>query len=725
MARPGDEPRDGDETARRSGTRRGLGDARSYTPRGRSLHQQPRSPSAEPFRPALRVVDGGGTGDRTVDRGEEGDGPTRPRRAPAKARPDGKAKGRTDSSASSKARRAPQPSGRAAPEARRRDERDVPGQRGRRPSTAGRRPPADPPVLGDPRRRLRLATVLAVAMFAVIGIRLVGVQVADASSYAQAGLRTRLATVALPARRGAILDRNRAVLAHSVEARYVYVDPTKVKDPVGAAAALTPLLGVANSDLLAKIQPHVRADGEQAEFEYLQRGVTPETGAKVAALKLPGIEVVRDERREVPGHDLAANLIGFTGADLNGLEGMEARYDDLLRGHPGQLVYERSGDGGGYGETEIPGGYRKQTPAKPGSSLRLTIDRDLQFFAQRTLFERMRADRADWAAAVVMDPHTGEVLAQASYPTYDAADPLSYSPLDREDRASGAVVDPGSVHKAIVLGAALQEGKINADTSLVIGPTITKGDQVFRDTHPNYKPRAMSLAGILAYSSNVGTIKIADRLGAQKLVEYQRLFGLGAATGEGIPGESSGLVQPPDRWSGSSYGSVPIGHGVAVTPLQMAAAYSVIANDGTWIQPHLIAGVVNPDGKEKALPGTPSRRVLSPENANVLRHKMEAVVAVEGATGTSAAIRGYRVAGKTGTGAQVVGGQYVAGEVASFVGMAPVDNPRYVVAVFAHTPGGEGGAVAAPAFRDLMSYALTRAKVTPNTSRPPSFVLYP
>jgi cell division protein FtsI (penicillin-binding protein 3) len=337
----------------------------------------------------------------------------------------------------------------------------------------------------------------------------------------------------------------------------------------------------------------------------------------------------------------------------------------------------------------------------------------------------MRKVRATYGAAVVLDPRTGEVIAQASYPTYNAADPFTYKPTEREDVASSVVVDPGSVHKALVIGAALEEGVVKPNSTVVVGPKITKGDETFRDTHPNYKPRAMSLPGILAYSSNIGTIKIADLLGAQKLYDYQVRFGLGRATGVGVPGESQGLVQPPRNWSDTSYGSIPIGHGVSVTPLQMAAAYGAIANDGTWVQPHLVRAVIGPDGAERPTAAAQTRQVISPGNASALRRMMEAVVSVDGATGTTARVNGYRVAGKTGTGAQVVAGRYTTGEVASFVGMAPADNPRFVVAVFAHTPGGGGGAIAGPAFSEIMSYTLGRFKVPPTGTKPPTFVIYP
>jgi cell division protein FtsI (penicillin-binding protein 3) len=344
---------------------------------------------------------------------------------------------------------------------------------------------------------------------------------------------------------------------------------------------------------------------------------------------------------------------------------------------------------------------------------------------QQILAARMRQAGATVAAAVVLDVKTGEVLAQASFPGYDAADPLTVAPAQRADMASGLVVDPGSVHKALVFGAALQEGAIRPDTIISVGPSITKGDTTYHDTHPHSVETPMTLAGIMAYSSNIGTIHIADRLGAAKLYQYQLKFGLGAPTGEGLPGEAAGLVQPPNRWSGSSYGSIPIGNGVAVTPLQMASAYAAIANEGTWIQPHLVRAEISADGTVEPAPAAASHQVIDPHNAAILRTILEAPVYVKGGTGNRAAVSGYLVAGKTGTGARVVDGKYTAGQVASFIGMAPADAPRYVIAVFAHALNGTGGTVAGPAFRDMMAFTLGHFKVPPSGATPPPFRVYP
>jgi cell division protein FtsI (penicillin-binding protein 3) len=350
---------------------------------------------------------------------------------------------------------------------------------------------------------------------------------------------------------------------------------------------------------------------------------------------------------------------------------------------------------------------------------------DLQYRVQEVLAERLVQADATFGAAVVLDVATGEVLAQASYPGYDLGEPDAVPAADRADAATTRVFDPGSSHKPLVIGAALEEGVVGPEDSLVIDPTIHKGDQLFQDAIPHAAGTRMSLAAILAFSSNVGTIQIADRLGPEKLYEYQRAFGLGEPTGLGVPSEASGALLPPDQWYESSYGSVPIGHSVDVTTLQMAAAYATIANHGVWQTPRLVQAVVAPDGTQTHPVEPVTRRVLSPETAGSLLRLLEAVVTVPGGTGQAAAVENYRVAGKTGTGKLVVDGQYAPGDVASFVGMAPAEDPRYVIAVVAHTPSGGGGEVASPAFREMMGFTLDHYRVPPATTDPPTFELYP
>jgi cell division protein FtsI (penicillin-binding protein 3) len=503
----------------------------------------------------------------------------------------------------------------------------------------------------------------------------------------------------------------------------VAADPELVKDPVKIAGVLSPLLGVAASTLVPKMTPHNRPGGGASRFEYLAQGVDIGIGEQIANMALPGIVVKEDERRDVPGADLAANLIGFTGEDNSGLEGIEARYDSLLRGTDGQRVFEI---GKGDLNKPIPGGYDKYTAPQPGTSLELTIDSELQFEVQSDLCKQAEKVKATLAGAVVLDVKTGEVLAQASCPTYNAAKPEDYSPTDRQDIPSAVVADPGSVHKAFMFGAALQEGLITPNSVETIGPGLERGGYPFRDTHPFPKGTKITMPGILALSSNVGTILLADRLGPQRVYAYQQKFGLGKSTNEGMPGEAAGELLPPSKWSGSASGSVPIGMSVSATLIQMAAGYAAIANDGTYIQPHLIKSMISGQtGKVTPGPKPETHPVLSPNVASELRTMMQAVVDDKEATGTQAAVSGYNVAGKTGTGKRLVDGQYTSYNYGSFIGMAPAENPRFVVAVSADVPHGSGGDVAAPAFSLMMRHALLEYAVPPSSTKPPTFKIHP
>lgn len=556
-------------------------------------------------------------------------------------------------------------------------------------------------------------------LFTVIGIRLVVLQVVENPDYAGAGIDDRLKVVVLPAPRGTIRDRDGEVLAHSVEARYVFADPTLIDDPVSTAQALAEPLGIPAAELADQMRKRKQPNGNELQFAYLKRGVDVDRAEQIEALGLAGIGVRRDERREVPGGDLAANLIGFTSPEMVGLEGLEAGYDEVLTGKDGLERYEA-----GWG-AQIPGGFSETTEAKPGSSLCLTLDRDLQYMVQAKLAEAMEAVNGSTATAVVLEVGTSEVLAQASYPTYNVANRLDSDPADRDDVATAFVVEPGSVHKAITFGAALQEGVITPQTAFPVANSVLKGDTRISDTHP-VNGRTMSIPGMLAFSSNVGTIEVADRLGPDRLIDYQKRFGLGKPTGVGLLGEASGAVLPADEWSDSSHGSVPIGHSVDTTAIQMAAAYATIANDGTYVAPRLMKEIIGPGG-ERTTPEAPTtREVLTPETAAELRTALEAVTTVDGATGRAAAISGYRVAGKTGTGARLVNGQKQPGDVAAFVGMAPAEKPRFVIAVFAHTPDGGGGSdIAAPVFADMMRFTLQHYQVPPSKVPPPNFDVFP
>jgi cell division protein FtsI (penicillin-binding protein 3) len=566
--------------------------------------------------------------------------------------------------------------------------------------------------------------------FIAIGIRLVFIQAVESPQDEKELLRqreARLTTVILPAARGKILDRTGAVLAQSVEARYIYADPSEIANAPVVAARLSPLLGVPTSKLVPLIAKHKHPDGVWSQFEYLARDVDLPTANKIAAMKITGIGEGRDEKRDEPGADLASNLIGFTGADHTGLEGIEASFDRVLRGSDGSNVYETGNPdtSGGKLDKPIPGGYHRETPARPGTTVQLTIDRDLQFEVERSLGEHLQEVHATMGAAVVLDVQTGEVLAQASFPTYNAAEPGGSTAEDRADVATSQPYDPGSIHKAITIGAALQEGVITPQSSVTVGPALRIGGVLFPDDEPQKSGTKLTIPGVLALSSDVGTIRIADQLGKDKLYAYQKKFGLGTASGEGMPGEVNGALLPPDEWSGSAYGSVPIGYSVDATLIQMVAAYNAIANNGTYVQPHLIKDTIAPNGKVTPTAAPQTHQVLTPQVASELRTILQAPVDVPGATGTRAKVPNYLVAGKTGTASKLVDGEYTSYNSGSFIGMAPADHPRFVIGVYADVPKGSGGQVAAPAFSDMMSTTLWHYQVPPTTAPTPTFKIHP
>jgi cell division protein FtsI (penicillin-binding protein 3) len=685
--------------------RGGISEARAYTPRGRTVRETGPARSSDSDRPALRLVAGGPAEPSTAEESRT------PR---ARSTTPGTAASRKAATAGGplKAGRA-KAAGGGRPAA-------VKASAGPKSPSAGKPAatrPAKPRRLFSPGKRLRAGTAILLLVFVVLAGRMVQLQLTDGRAYAAEGLKDRLKSVSISAPRGSILDRDGNVLAQSVDAYYVYADPTQVKNPLSTATALRTPLGIPVSELLPLLSSKVRPSGEPDQFEYLARGVSSATEQQVRALDLPGIQTAPDQKRDDPGGELAANLIGFTGADMHGLGGLEAAYDKVLSGTDGKHTFEV-----GIGDlmTQLPGGYDETNPARPGTTLQLTIDRDLQYEIQQMLYEHMSKAKADWGAAIVMKVGTGEILAQASYPTFDVQQWQQAPTASRIDAATQVTVDAGSVAKIITFTGALQEGVITPNSTVTIGPSIKKGDTTFRDTHPLPSGTKITLPGILGYSSNVGTITVASELGAEKLYEYQKLLGFGKPSGEGLPGESGGLVQPPSRWSGSSYGSIPIGMGISVTPLQMTAAYQTLANNGVYVAPHLIKAEITPAGKTIPAAAPESHFVLSPQNAQALRTAFEAVTSPDG-TGHSAAITGYRVSGKTGTGLQVKDGKYEPGTVASFVGMAPADNPQYVIGVFTHVPVGSGGGTAGPTFHDMMTFTLQHFQVPPTGTKAPKF----
>ncbi|WP_460498072.1 peptidoglycan D,D-transpeptidase FtsI family protein, partial [Glycomyces tarimensis] len=582
------------------------------------------------------------------------------------------------------------------------------------------RPIRELPRIGSPGRRLRFASALVLILLLIAGGRLIQLQVTDSAAYAADALNQRLVTEPLPASRGSILDRNGNALAYSIEANYIAVDPTRVEaDPAQLAADLTMLLGRPASELEPIIATEQTPQGEAIEFAYLQRGVDLAIGDKIAELGDPGIIIGQDERRVVPGHDLAANVLGFTGGDNGeGLAGLEAGYDDWLSGTDGEVSYERGGSG-----QPIPGAFYREEEAVPGNDLQLTLDADLQFQVQKILEATVEEHDATFGSAMVMEVESGEMLAMASTPTYDAANPFDVE--DEEvyrDYATQATFDPGSIHKAIIFAAALEEGCIEPAGTLPVSQSINKGDTVYEDTY-QHGGATLSLAGIIAQSSNVGTIELADCLGPEKVYEYQQRFGLGRPTGVGVAGEASGMLLDPQHWSVTSPGSIPIGHEITTTLIQMAAVYGAIANDGVYVQPTLVDSLIDADGdvqEDDTEPAT--HQVISPETSDDLKYLLQAPIADDTGTGRNAELESYHLAGKTGTGKLVEDGEYASGNVGSFVGFAPAEDPKYVVAISVYDPGGGGGgSTTGDAFKEINEFTLSYFGVRPSQGPAPEF----
>ncbi len=583
-----------------------------------------------------------------------------------------------------------------------------------RPAPVRRRPRGRRLTLSDPQRRMRFALCVVLTLLIVIGGRLVQLQGLDGTKYATAAEQQRLTTIDLPAARGQILDRDGNPLAYSVQARAVFADPGMIEAPSRTALALAPLLGTTADEILALLSAGGR-------FVYLDRGLDPAVAQSVMDLQLPGIGSLAEQRREYPGATTAAQVVGFVNQDVEGLAGIEQQFDDVLTGTPGELVYEQ----GRFG-VPIPAATQSETAAVPGSSVQLSLDQDLQFVLERAIATANAEPGVSTVQAVVLDTRTGQVLAMGGSPGYDAARPGDVNGDLLGNPTVSNVIEPGSVNKLVTFAGSLEEGLITPDSELTVPDHLAVSDIVINDAW-GHDPIDFTATGVLAKSSNVGTVLIAQKLGNDRLEDYLRRFGLGAPTGIELPAESGGILVPNEEWSGSQAGTIPFGQGISMTVLQMASMYQAVANDGVLVAPRIVERVIGPDGTAVAQPRPDSRRVVSSDTAAELRYMLEAVTSEEG-TGPRARIEGYRVAGKTGTAQRpnpecscYDGGGYWA----TFAGFAPADDPRYVIAVSVEQPTGDshGGAIAAPVFTSIMSYALQEYGVTPSGTAAPRFRL--
>lgn len=569
--------------------------------------------------------------------------------------------------------------------------------------------------LGNTRKRgvfLLIITLIALGVFAA---KLVQVQGFQGEALAAAAVDQRLRTVDIPANRGEITDINGVPLAVTVEARNVTTDQTLVKDPAAAAAALAPVLNMDEADLQARLTGTRR-------FAYIAKGITPELWRTVDALHVPGIFSERTSKRVYPANDIGSSVIGFVGADGKGLGGLEYSLDSRLAGVAGSVTYERGAEG-----SAIPSGETDRTEPVPGSQVTLTLNRDIQFITQQALAEEVAAAQAESGTAVVMTKD-GRILALASVPTFDANNPGAADAANRGNRALSDVFEPGSTAKVMTMAAVLNEGGATPTTPFVVPDVIHAGGRDFHD-HNEHEVQDLTLTGILAKSSNVGTIMASQSISKETFYNYLTGFGIGQKTGLGFPGESAGILPKIEDWSITSFPAIAYGQGLAVTAVQAASVYATIANDGVRVTPTLIDHYTDADGAITTPVVGSSQRVISSETASNLRQMLEAVVSDEG-TGSMAGIPGYRVGGKTGT-AQIPDpscGCYLAeGDVmSSFIGMAPVDDPQIVIGVSIAKPqvGRWGGELAGPVFKRVMTYALQTLQIPPTGTKPESLPIF-
>jgi cell division protein FtsI (penicillin-binding protein 3) len=546
-------------------------------------------------------------------------------------------------------------------------------------------------------RRIGLLFAVFLAMLLLAGARAGWLGVVRADSLQSAAATQQKQQIVVPARRGTITDVNGTELAVSQPAQTIAATPYLVKDPVAVAGKLARILGKPQDELLEQL---ARRD---TGFVYLARRVPTRKAARAQKLGIEGLEFIPEFSREYPRDWMASQLLGDVGTEGHGLSGLEYRYDAQLRGRDGErrLVRDALGD-----TIEL----REDQRTLPGERIRLTLDANIQDHTEQVLAEVGEAWQPRAATAIVMDPRDGSIIALANWPRVNANQLQDAPDYARTNRATGATYEPGSTFKAFTVAGALEDGKVTPSTPFSLPPVLQVADREISDAHARgWETR--SVAGILAESSNVGAALIGRTLGARRFDEWVRRFGFGKPTGVDMPGEESGILLDYADYSGSTAANMAMGQGLAVTPMQMAAAYAAIANGGTLRPPHIVDAV---GGRKQPTPkGT---RVISEETAAQVRQMLEGVLG-PGGTATGAKIDGYELGGKTGTAEKPDenGGYSKTKFVASFVGFAPAKRPQLLVAVMVDEPKGDiyGGTVAGPAFKDITNYALTNLRIAP------------
>jgi cell division protein FtsI (penicillin-binding protein 3) len=552
----------------------------------------------------------------------------------------------------------------------------------------------------------------------LFGLRLVEIQAIRAKDYVKKVDFELNKSATLLAPRGTIYDKNGIELARSISAINIAVDQTVVNDPINAAKVVAPILGISETELVTNLTGTRR-------YVLIAKDVAPSKWRQVFAAvsaynekvlkskngitrRIGGFVPERSYIREYPNGKLSASLVGIINDQGVGASGIESSLNTLLAGVNGSYVYAN-----GRGNI-IPGSEQILVEAQSGTSIRLTIDRDVQWVAQNAISQAVSSSRAESGTVIVMNPKTGEILAQASAPTFDPNNSKTISQNKLRNPSVQEVYEPGSTGKVITVAAALQEKVATPDTVFSIPYSIKIAGETFRD-HERHPPQRLTTTGLLAVSSNTGSIKLGQLLGKERLYDYLRKFGVGENTNSKLPGESAGILRPIKDWSGSSLPTFAFGQGYSVTAMQATSVFATIANDGIRVKPTILSGLVDQSGKFTAAEPSESFTVLTPQTAQTLRKMMESVVSPNG-TAPTAAIEGYRVAGKTGTAERYNSNcNCYSGYTASFIGFAPADQPKYVVSVTIQDPKGMhwGGLLAGPVFKKVMSFVLQNEQIRP------------
>ncbi|MET1022541.1 MAG: penicillin-binding protein 2 [Arthrobacter sp.] len=573
-------------------------------------------------------------------------------------------------------------------------------------------------------RRLRLGLGVMLTLLLVVGGKLFLVQGLDVGGMAEAALQNRLTPAELPAERGSILDANGTVLASSVIRYNVVVDQTvntktetfrRFDEATEKLVKVSRDQGIAELAALLGMQPGALKDVLTGDKRYyiVAKDVKPDVEDRISKLQIPGIVTVGTSKRVYPNGSVAGGIVGFLVDGTTGQSGLEQTQDEILKGTPGKRLFEIGADG-----LRIPVGVDELTPAVNGKDIKLTLNADLQYFAQQAIQSQRDKLSAEWGVVIVQEVKTGNIVAMADTNAPDPNDPGKAAAEDRGVRAVTAAYEPGSVEKMITAAALIEEGKSNPLEKFTIPPSYTVDGQTFNDAF-THGTEDRTLAGILGWSMNTGTVMAGQRLSKEQRYEWLRKFGIGEAPDIGLPAEAKGILAPYEQWDGRQEYTVLFGQGVSQSTLQTVRAFQSIANNGVMLQPRLVDSYINPDGTEdKATPAEP-RRIVSPDTARQVRDILESAV-TEGQI-KEAGLDGYRIGAKTGTSQSPCddGTAGFCGFTASMVGMAPMDDPRFIVGVVLQRPKGDiYGISNGPVFRSVMSQALRTYNVPPSTGEP-------